>query len=93
MRKVGLGRIKFGFDVKANFFIPRSQDQLDDFFEGRDALPKATPGGARWRIFEAMESGATVKGFNQKAKAMGLGAEWDGDVFYAVRKGFARLED
>ena len=59
----------------------------------RDALPKATPGGARWRIFEAMESGSTVEGFNQKAKAMGLGAEWDGDIFYAVHKGFARLED
>ena len=56
------------------------------------ALPRAKPAGARWRIFEAMESGIAVEDFNQKAKAMGLGAEWDGDIFYAVHKGFARLQ-
>jgi hypothetical protein len=55
------------------------------------ALPRAKPAGPRWRIFEAMESGITVKSFNQKAKAMGLGAEWDADVFYAVHKGYRRL--
>ena len=55
------------------------------------ALPRAKPGGKRWRIFEAMESGIAVEGFNQIAKAMGLGAERDADIFYAVHKGYRRL--
>jgi len=80
------------FTKAGYYFNPKSRlEKLE--MSIRDALPKATPSGARWRIFEAIESGATVEGFNQKAKAMGLGAEWDGDVFYAVHKGFARLED
>ncbi|MBK18790.1 MAG: hypothetical protein CMM52_08125 [Rhodospirillaceae bacterium] len=57
----------------------------------QDALPKAKPSGPRWRTFEAMESGITVEGFNQKAKEMRLGAEWDADIFIAVHRGFRRL--
>ncbi len=80
------------FTKAGYYFNPKSRlEKLD--MSNRDALPRATPGRARWRIFEALKTGTTVESFNQKTKAMGLGAEWDGDIFYAVHKGFARLED
>ena len=78
------------FSQAGYHFNPKSSlDKLE--MSIRQSLPRAKPGGARWRIFEAMESGDTVEGINQKAKEKGVGAEWDADIFYAVHKGFRRL--
>ena len=55
------------------------------------ALPRAKPGGDRWRIFEAANSGLRVETFNEKAKRRSPYAVWDEDLYICLYRGFVRL--
>ena len=55
------------------------------------ALPRAKPGGNRWRIFEAANSGLRVETFNEKAKRRSPYAVWDEDLYICLYRGFVRL--
>jgi len=55
------------------------------------ALPRAKPGGDRWRIFEAANSGLRVEIFNEKAKRRSPYAVWDEDLYICLYRGFVRL--
>ena len=57
----------------------------------RQALPKAKPGGDRWRIFETVHNGLRVETFNEKAKRCSPYAVWDEDLYISLYRGFVRL--
>ena len=63
-----------------------------------DSLPRATPGGPRWTIFEkAILDGRMVGQINQHAQQLGRQTgsrpEPDGDVFIALFVGYVTLEE